>query len=143
MVDSGFQCHLVSLLASTPTTTPRGALVGGLENEAPPDHLQLHTLDDLGDHRYSTSDKPTVPRSLSQDACQAHCRCKLRPRTLSPSNDLNHSLRSGSIADVPYQSFRRGLVLDLSVAFGTFILSGSSLVYLRAVYAELENLVVS
>ena len=110
--------------------------------EGPPDHLQLHTLDNLGDHRYLTSDKPTIPHSLFQDAYQAHCWCKLRPRTLSSSNDLNCSLRSDSIADVPYQSFRRGLVLDLSVAFGASLLSGSSPVHLRAFHAQLENLAV-
>ena len=61
---------------------------------------------------------------------------------LSSSNDFNFSLRSDSIADVFYQSFRRGLVLDLSVAFGASLLSGSSLVHLRAFHAQLANLAV-
>ena len=142
MLDQNFECHPADLLASTHTTTPRAALVSGLGNETPPDHLQLHTLDKLGDRRYSTSDKPTIPHSFSKDACQAHCWCKFRPRTLSSSNDFIRSLRSDPIADVSSQSFRRGLVLDLSVAFGASLLSGSSPVHLRAFHAQLENLAV-
>ena len=130
------------LLVQHPTTTPRAALVGGLANEAPPEHLQLHTLTTLVTVATRPLHNPTIPHSFSKDACQAHCWCKFRPRTLSSSNDFIRSLRSDPIADVSSQSFRRGLVLDLSVAFGASLLSGSSPVHLRAFHAQLENLAV-
>ena len=100
----------------------------------------FNCIDNLGDHCYLTSDNLAIPHNFSQNACQAHFRCKLRPRTLPSSNDFNRSLRSDSITDVSYQSFRRGLVLDLSVAFGELLFSGTRPMHPRAVHTELDDL---
>ena len=53
---------------------------------------------------------------------------------LNPSRSSSDGCpRSDRIADVPYQSFRRGIVLDLSVAFGTLPLSRTGLMHPQAV----------
>lgn len=59
---------------------------------------------------------------------------------LNPSlSSSDGSLRSDSIADVSYQSFRRGIVLDLSVAFGTLLFPSTGPMHPQAVHTELDD----